>query len=243
MMQKAGTIKRKHGILNILYPRRCPVCHRILPDQTGLVCPDCEKTLRPIEQPFCMKCGAPVREGEEFCMECRKTEHRFTCGRGIFSYNDVWKQSIEKYKYYGCREYGDFYADKMARHGARDVRRWGPDLLVSVPLHRKKLRIRGFNQSWYLAERIGRILRIPAEESAVVKVRETKSQKKLAVPERRNNLKGAFAAAIPVAGKRILVVDDIYTTGSTMDAMADCLLKAGAAEVFFLTFCIVAECS
>ena len=95
-------MRRKRGILNILYPRCCPVCHRILPDQTELVCPDCEKTLHPVEQPFCMKCRAPVAEGEEFCTDCSRMEHAYTCGRGIFSYNDVWKRSIEKYKYYGC---------------------------------------------------------------------------------------------------------------------------------------------
>ena len=233
-------MRRKRGILNILYPRCCPVCHRILPDQTELVCPDCEKTLHPVEQPFCMKCGAPVAEGEEFCTDCSRTEHIYTCGRGIFSYNDVWKRSIEKYKYYGCREYGDFYADRMAKCAAGDVRRWRPDLLIPVPLHKKKQRIRGFNQSWYLASRIGKSFGIPAEESAVVKLRETKSQKKLSAEERRNNLKEAFSVRKPVSGKRILVVDDIYTTGSTMDAMAECLLRAGADEVFFLTFCIVA---
>ena len=238
-MQRTALSKRRRGILNILYPRCCPVCHRILPDQTSLVCMECAEDLRPVKTPFCLKCGTPVAQGEEFCRACRRAEHLFDCGRGVFSYDDVWKKSIEKYKYYGCREYGDFYAEMMVRCASGDRRIRQADLVVPVPLHEKKKRIRGFNQSWYLAARVACQMGIPARESAVIKLHETKSQKKLSFPERRRNLRDAYEVRESVTGRSILVVDDIYTTGSTMDAMAEVLYRAGADRVCFLTFCVV----
>ena len=231
--------KRKHGLLNILYPRCCPVCHRILSDQTSLVCGDCAQNLPFIRSPFCMKCGTPVAQGEEYCRDCRRSEHVFDCGRGVFLYNETWKKSIEKYKYYGCREYGDFYAELMARCALGDRRIRRTDLVVPVPLHERKKRIRGFNQSWYLAARIAGKMGIPATETAVVKVRETRSQKKLSLSERRRNLSAAYEVTEPLTGRSVLVVDDIFTTGSTMDAMAEILYRAGADRVCFLTFCVV----
>ena len=98
--------------------------------------------------------------------------------------------------------------------------------------------MRGFNQSAYLAERLSGYTGIPADCSLVKKVRQTKSQKKLDAAGRRKNLQAAFQVRERVDGRKILVVDDVYTTGSTMDAMASCLLENGAKEVFFLTLCM-----
>ena len=226
------------GILNLLYPKRCACCGEILRESEGRICPACRKKLRPITGPCCLKCGRPVEAEEEYCAECLRTPHFFRQGRSAFVYDDVWKKSIERFKYYGYREFGDFYSEAMVRVCSAQIRAWRPDMIIPVPLHRSKQRKRGFNQSWYLAERIGRLTGIPADPTLVKKTRRTASQKKLNAAERRRNLAGAFQITGNVRGMRILVVDDVYTTGSTMDAMAKTLLPAGAEEVFFLTFCI-----
>jgi len=118
------------------------------------------------------------------------------------------------------------------------VRDWNPDLIVPVPVHRTKLRMRGFNQAAFLAEKLGDYTGIPVRQKLVLKIRKTKSQKKLSAVQRRKNLEEAFLVNEDVLGKRILVVDDVYTTGSTIDAMASCLKKKGASAVYFLTVCI-----
>ena len=224
-------------ILDVFYPRRCPVCQKILKDQRRMICPECERLLRPIGHPRCYKCGKPVEKGE-YCRDCERRQHIFEQGRGIFVYDSRMRRSVTRYKYYGCREYGDFFARAMYRYGQKELREWDPDLIVPVPLHRSKERMRGFNQAAYLAERLSRYTGIPADMELVKKVVKTRSQKKLNALQRRKNLEKAFFATKNVRGKNILVVDDVYTTGSTIDAMAGCLKKKGAENVYFLTVCI-----
>lgn len=222
-------------LLDILYPRHCPLCHRVLKEKNRTICPECETLAVPIEGARCFQCGRPVSEEEEFCEECRTHTHRFESGRGIFLYSSRWRSCVVRFKYYGCREYGDFLGDAMAFYARRELKCWKPDCLVPVPLHRSKERRRGFNQAEYLAARISRQSGIPMEAGLVAKIRKTKSQKRLSGRERKKNLAGAFAVTKPVAGLCILVVDDVFTTGSTIDAMAECLKKAGALRVHFLT--------
>ncbi|WP_373214345.1 double zinc ribbon domain-containing protein [Ruminococcus sp. 5_1_39BFAA] len=223
---------------DILYPRRCPLCHQILKDPSRLICPACAKEIRPISEPRCFKCGKPVKEEEEYCVDCRIHPGAFRQGKGIFLYDSRMKDSLMKYKYYGRREYGRFFARAMYIYGKKDLERWKPDLLIPVPLYWRKQRMRGFNQAAYLAEQLSGYTGIPADCSLVKKVRQTKSQKKLDAAGRRKNLQAAFRVRERVDGRRILVVDDVYTTGSTMDAMASCLLENGAEEIFFLTLCM-----
>lgn len=152
-------------------------------------------------------------------------------------YDDKMRRSITRYKYYGCREYGDFFAKAMYRYAGRELERWRVDLIVPVPMDKAKQRMRGFNQSAYLAERLSEAAHIPAALQLVEKIHKTKSQKKLSASQRRKNLEDAFLVKRQVTGRTILVVDDVYTTGSTVDAMAACLKKKGAKKVYFLTVC------
>lgn len=226
------------GILNMLYPRRCPLCHEVLKDQDSVICRRCGGALRPIKEPRCFKCGKPVGEGEEYCSDCRNTKHYFDKGRGIFVYDEKMRRSMVRYKYYGCREYGDFYSRAMCLYAGEELKAWKPDCIVPVPVHRTKERRRGFNQSAYLAVRVSRETGIPADLTLVKKVRNTRSQKKLTAHQRQENLRKAFQVQRSVEGEKILVIDDVYTTGSTMDAMARCLKEKGAEKVYFLTVCI-----
>lgn len=229
----------KEKCLDILYPPRCPACNGILEDSSKNICPKCEQTFHPVSEHYCLKCGKPVAETEEYCEECRNRDRKFSQGRGIFLYNTQMKQSLLRYKYYGSREYGKYYAEAICRYAGADIMRWQPDVIVPVPLHRRKKRMRGFNQAADLAERTGKLLGIPVTEEIVYKIKETRSQKKLDADERKRNLKNAFRTVTSVKGLRILIVDDVYTTGNTMEAMSECLLEGGAEAVFFVTLCMV----
>lgn len=209
----------------------------ILKDQGRVLCPECEKELRPLGGPRCMKCGKPVAPEAEFCKECSARPRHFTQGKSIFLYDEKMKVSLIKYKYFGCREYGDFYSRALAVFSRKELDRWAPDLIVPVPLHRRKQRMRGFNQSAYLAAHVSKLTGIPWDNTLVRKIHPTKSQKKLTAVQRRKNLQEAFRVERRVDGLKILVIDDVYTTGSTVDAMAACLKEMGAEKVYFLTVC------
>lgn len=179
-----------------------------------------------------------MREEEEYCEDCQKHPGSFTQGRGIFPYDDQMKQSIMKFKYFGCREYGRFYGKAMYLYAGDVIRKWNPDVIVPVPLHWRKLRRRGFNQAELIAKELSDYTKIPVDTALVKKKKTTKSQKKLNAKERRKNLQKAFCVEGNPSGKCILLVDDVYTTGSTMDALSRVLLEKGASRVFFVTVCI-----
>ena len=229
--------KTAEFLLDMLYPKKCPLCHEALKDRNQLLCGKCAEKIRPFSGALCMKCGKPVKMEEEYCPVCRADGHYFTEGRSIFFYGEAWRQSLVRFKYYGCREYGDFYAKAMSVYGRKYLERWKPQLIVPVPLHSAKKRMRGFNQAAYLAEKLSCYTGIPWTDSLVLKIRNTRSQKKLDAAHRRNNLRNAYEVTKKLDDISILVVDDVYTTGSTMDAMAMCLTDAGAQAVYFLTVC------
>lgn len=225
-------------ILDMFYPRRCPVCHKILKEAGWLVCPECVGKLHAVGKEYCMKCGKPVEKHQEYCEVCGKTPRKFTEGRAVFLYDRTMKNSLLKFKYGGRREYGRFYIEAMCCAEKNEIKRWKPDVIIPVPLHRKKYRARGFNQAEYLARGIGKKFDIPVSAGILKKVKNTKSQKKLNAQDRRNNLEHAFSVCEEIKGLHILVIDDVYTTGSTMEEIAEVLTREGAEKVYFLTLCI-----
>lgn len=175
----------------------------------------------------------------EYCSDCSRKKHSFERGRACFEYDRRMRASISRFKYHNRREYADFYSEEMLRTLGRELRSWKPDLLVPIPLHRSRMRKRGFNQAELVADRIGERLGIPVGTDILLRVKKTKPQKELDDAGRHGNLKNAFQACEKKAeGKRIVLVDDIYTTGSTIDAAAAELKRQGAEKVYFLSICI-----
>lgn len=224
-------------LLDMIYPKKCPVCHEILEDPAEQICRKCLRKLVFVGKCYCLKCGKPMTDNTDFCRECAGRKRAFTQGRSILVYDDLMRESIIKYKYGRRVEYGDFYAKLMCKLAGKQILFWDPDLIVPVPMHDRKRRVRGFNQAEYLARRISKEMGIPFSDRAVKKVKATSSQKKLNAKERSRNLEKAFEVCEDIDGLKILVIDDVYTTGSTMEEIASVLSEKGAEKVYFLTIC------
>ena len=225
---------------NLIYPRRCPICDGITGKWDRLICENCKTIPQPVEEPVCKRCGKPLSiEESEFCPDCGRKNHLFEKGRAAFVYDSVMRASISRFKYHNRREYADFYADELLKRYGRTLRSWQPDALIPVPLHKSRLRRRGFNQAALVADRMGERLGIPVEKKLLLRVKKTRPQKELSDAERRENLKNAFqVCGNDVKLKRAVLLDDIYTTGSTLDAAASALRAAGVEKVYFLSICI-----
>ena len=224
----------------LLFPRRCPICHEIVEDPGELACDICRTRLHRVRTPWCQRCGKPlIAHEQEYCGDCSRKQHEFHKGRAAFVYDETMRRSIAKFKYEGRQEYAAFYADEILKTCAREVMGWNAEAFVPIPLHSARRRKRGYNQAQILAEEIGKILEIPVDSKSLIRTRKTSPQKKLGHQERKKNLKHAFAVKHTFqAVKRVLLVDDIYTTGNTIDAVSNVLKQKGVENVYFLTISI-----
>lgn len=225
---------------DLIYPPRCPICHDIRQPGRMLICDECVKKLPFVTGPTCRKCGKPIDpEDGERCFDCSGQEHVFDRGMGVFLYNDVMRKSIHYFKYKGRMEYGTFYAHCAWKAARENLELWKPQVIVPVPVHKMRLRRRGYNQAEIIGKELSRLTGIPCETGYVRRVTRTRAQKDLSPEERRKNLEHAFAPGrLSAEGKRVLLVDDIYTTGSTMDAVSRILKQGGAKEIYALSICI-----
>ncbi len=165
-------------------------------------------------------------------------KHHYNAGRVVWVYTKEMRQSIYRFKYDNKREYADFYVEEVVRLYGGWIKRLGVDAIIPIPLHKRKYKIRGFNQAQVLAEGIGRKLNIPVFNHVVGRVKSTTAQKELNDKERQKNVKNAFKIMNnEVQLNKILLVDDIYTTGSTMDAVAEVFRGYGVKEVYFICLC------
>lgn len=222
------------GVLQLLFPLRCPVCDGIVVPAGEKICLECIGKLKLLTPPWCMKCGKKLAQEGEFCADCRRREHAFDRGRALYAYESA-AGSIYRFKYGGRREYADFFGEQMAEYLGNFIRNVQPDALIPIPLHRKRMAARGYNQALLLAEAVGSRLGVPVYPDFLVRVKNTAPLKYENPKERQNNLKKAFnIARNDVKLERVVVVDDIYTTGSTMDEAAGTLKEAGVEEVYFI---------
>jgi len=231
--------KLGRALLNLLFPPRCPICDKIRCSKENGFCPECRKKIRYIREPRCMKCGKQLMEEEqEYCEDCRSRRHRYMQGRALYDYGTV-AGAIYKFKYKGKKEYGAIFGEEMAYFLGDYIRRVKPDALIPVPLYSARKRVRGYNQAQVLAEVLGKHLNLPVRADLIKRVKNTKALKKLNRKERLNNLKNAFILeGNGVKLNTVIIVDDIYTTGSTIDAMAEVFLKAGVEKIYFVALAI-----
>lgn len=241
--RSTGASAAKQWLLSVLFPRRCPVCEEIVSPRGALICPDCERQLHFLTEPTCQICGREIlADDAELCESCKR--HRFLFKRSIalVAYDDVAARSISRIKYTGAREFLDYYGREAVRRRGDELRRMQIDAIVPVPVHPSRKRKRGYNQATVLAEVMGAELGVPVYEAALCRRKKTAASKELNAAERLKNLMSAFyAGPIPQDLRRVLLVDDIFTTGATMESCTRTLLAAGVEEVYCFALAIRSE--
>ncbi len=221
---------------DMIYPGRCALCDDILNRKEKYVCRECRKNVRFLEGPKCCRCGRPIRDADsELCYACAKRNSFFDEGLAPFAYDKIMIPSLMRFKYGHRAEYADFYAAAILFYGGAKIRRWKAQAVLPVPVHRRRMIRRGYNQAEEIAGRVAAGLNIPDLGRYVRRVKNTKPQKNLNDVQRRNNLRNSFRIDPGIKlPERVMIVDDIFTTGSTIDAMAAEARKRGAEKVFFV---------
>ncbi len=228
------------AVKNAVWPRRCPACHDAVRPFGASVCAGCEKRFPYINGRTCRICGKELADpARDVCAGCRRVDNGLAGGVALFRYEGTARESVAKFKYEGRREYADFYAQALAARFGEKLLSFAPQLIVPVPVHKSRLRERGYNQAAEIARRLGRLLGVPAAEDLLLREKRTEAQKELGAQARAENLAGAFRAVRRADDTpRVLLVDDIFTTGLTMRACAAALKAAGVREVFGCSVCI-----
>lgn len=226
-------------LVELLFPRRCPVCDKPVDKMGNYICRKCRHTIKYIESPYCLKCGKSLKDDmAEKCEDCNNSAHVFDRGRALYEYETV-KEAIYRFKYEGRIEYADFFGTQLAVKMSDEIRNWNVDAIVPVPLHKDREKKRGYNQAVLIARVLGKRLNIPVRENLIYRIKSTVPQKELLGKERQNNLKNAFKIGQnDVKLKTIIVVDDVYTTGATMDEIARCLKSAGIHRVYCISLAV-----
>ena len=224
--------------LALLYPEVCQICREARATAAeGLVCPACWRQVRFIRPPFCERCGLPFA-GELTaafeCGNCRELELHFSSARSAVAAGGLVLEIIHRYKYQRALWFEPFLADLLIREAVPVLRETPWDWIVPVPLHPAKQREREFNQAERLARRLAKATKIPLNARLLKRVEPTLTQTRLTRHERAANVRRAFAlrpGGPELKGAKIVLLDDVFTTGATTSACARVLRMAGAAEV------------
>lgn len=233
--------QRKNTWKQILFPPSCPGCGEVLyPEEREKgFCKKCRSTVRYIGDNGCIKCGKRLEDTRmELCDDCKHCRHVFLQNRSVYDYEGTMKKAMYRFKYGNCRGDARVYAkDAWEMYGGW-IQRMAPDMIVPVPMYRRKERQRGYNQAKVFAEALAGYIGCPVCSDLVVRTRDTTPLKGLDDVQRKKNLENAFKiGGNDVKLRKILLIDDIYTTGSTLDGVASALYSAGAQQVFCLTIC------
>ena len=229
------------AILEMLFSRVCEGCGAAMDEEDGSICWDCQTTIRTVQAPYCERCGDPVAgmvtDAYE-CVWCRKTAPAFDWARSAVRYDGVARKCLRRFKYGAGFWLLDDLAGWLAAlwrscpAGIREA-----DMVVPVPLYARKRRERGYNQAALLASALAVRMGVPFRGNVLRRALPTPSQTRLTAAQRLHNVKGVFSVpwSRRAEGARIVLVDDVMTTGATVNECARTLKAAGAASVMVLT--------
>lgn len=230
-------------MLSVVFPERCPGCDRVHPIGEHGFCEACFEKLQEPQGNLCPYCGKPIGQEEFCCDSCQGVSHPFITGQAAFLYTALLQESMSRFKQGGRAEYGRTYAQMLWQKKKQWLEKISNAVLVPVPVHRSRLRRRGYNQAALIAGELSGLCGFPVAEKLLLRRQDTTPQKELSRQKRRQNLRGAFISGksedwLYLSGKCAIIIDDIYTTGSTIDACAAVLRDVGFEKVYFLCVCI-----
>jgi ComF family protein len=248
----SAELKKILGIsLDFLFPAECTFCKQFLGDERFLIfCKGCWEKVELIKDSICSCCGKPFESKNSFesapnflCGRCREGFYHFDKARAIGKYEGVLKEAIHQFKYKatwtgkGKPRLGRHLSEWLADHLSSDLKLSSFDLIIPIPLHKNRKRWRGFNQSEVLAKFLGQRYRVPLNTFHLYRGKETRPQIELSGDERTQNVQGAFGIrdAKELEGKKIILVDDVFTTGATVNESSRVLKKAEVKEILVLT--------
>jgi len=214
---------------DILFPPRCAICKRL---SDKIICDDCFSKITFIPLPVCEICGTPISEGR-VCHHCNVERPYFSKARSYALYKDVMRTAIIEFKFHQRIRIGEYLGNLLGEFALKLD--WNIDAIVPIPLSKKRLKERGFNQSEIIAKEISKVIKIPVIDG-LKRIKETLPSIELSPNERRENIHMAFLMTDPkLKAKRVLIVDDVYTTGATINEAARTLIKREVKEVRALT--------
>jgi ComF family protein len=224
-------------LLDFVYPPHCELCAARLDRGERIICRTCWRDVNGITAPFCSRCGIPLSTSDTFCDACLKRGRLFSFSRSYGLFDLTLRHIVHLLKYRRRKGLAAPLVSRMAVLMGSDARYGSMDALIPVPLHGVKRRSRGFNQSRLLAGGLSLLSGLPVIENVLIRKRNTVSQSSLSLSQRMTNVRGAFAVtgSPAIRDRRVILIDDVLTTGSTADACAGALLQAGAAEVCVMT--------
>ncbi len=220
----------KSRAADFLFPPHCLGCGR----EGDFLCVQCCRALPRLLPPLCPKCGIPLT-GEDYCSACQKWQLELNSIRSPFLFEGMVRQAIHQLKYNNFKAMAFPFARLLAEY--LETRPLPVEVIVPVPLHSRRLRERGYNQSGLLARELGRLIDIPVVEDSLLRLRDTPAQVKAPDAEiRRKNVLGVFVCCNgELEGKNVLLIDDVCTTGATLDSCAIALNRVGVGSIWGLT--------
>lgn len=225
-------------LIDLILPPRCLLCGKVI-QSADCLCSECFSKINFISKPYCIHCGAPLFNNNldnMYCLSCLNHKNSFRMCRSAIKYDEFSKKLILDFKFSDCLENRYLLARWLFIAGT-DIFNEGIDLILPVPLYYSRLFKRKYNQSAVLAAELSKLCHIPVDFKSLRKIRHTRPQIQCNSKERSLNVRKAFNVIHPenIKNKRVLLIDDVYTTGATLTECAKALLKSGAKSVDALT--------
>ena len=235
-MPLLATLQQEIGaLLDFFLPHACPLCGtEFSPSSSQPLCRQCLGGIHPVNSPRCPRCSLPYpteNDTDHLCERCLRHTPAFSWVVAAGQYRETLREAVHRFKYRGVIGLDRALGDLLAAAVLSERPGFRPDLLVPVPLHPGRLRQRTYNQALLLARRLARQWRLPVASRLLVRCRATAPQQGLNAEARRQNLRGAFALRAPVKDVRVLLIDDVLTTGATAETCCRVLLEGGAGEI------------
>lgn len=219
------------------------MCDRVNSWGEKKICEKCSEKIEWVLGKTCIRCGKPISEEQTYCDDCNGKRTNYISGHACAIYNRDLKESIARFKFGGRPEYGEVFADMLFERYGQWLLDTGAELLIPVPVHKSKMQQRGYNQAERIASRLSEKTGIPMADNLLIRKKKTLPQKELDAKERKKNLSEAFATNEDVVWlyqntKYAIIIDDIFTTGNTIDCCASVLSEIGIANIYFLCVAI-----